>query len=176
MTIREATPADIDSLGPLLLKHLARQELWDGSRYGLHPDMGREYRRWFGRLAEDPRSTVLVAAGEAGFVGFLVATVHRDRPIYRTGEYAVIHDLWLDDEAGDDAGREMLKFAAQRFAASGITQLRAATAAANERVRALLQGCGFHICQIDLLKELPAPKPRKQSVRPPAAGKGSDRE
>jgi L-amino acid N-acyltransferase YncA len=164
MIVREATTADSDAVAPLILACLTQHEAWDAARYGLAAEVAKEYRRWFGRLAEDPRTTILIAEMDGRPVGYLVATVHRDRPIYRTGDYAVIHDLWVEDPASD-AGRELLKDAADRYAAAGVTQLRAATAAANERVRTLLKSSGFRICQVDLLMELPAPKPRKKAVR-----------
>ncbi|HEY2586025.1 MAG TPA: GNAT family N-acetyltransferase [Tepidisphaeraceae bacterium] len=164
MQIREATTADTEVVAPLILKVLARHEKWDPARYGLAPEVEKEYRRWFGRLAEDPRTTILIAEDEGRVVGYLVATVHHDRPIYRTGDYVVIHDLWVDD-GNPDAGRELLKAVAEHYSNIGVTQLRAATAAANERVRALLQSAGFRVCQIDLLMELPKPKSRKATRR-----------
>jgi L-amino acid N-acyltransferase YncA len=164
MIVREATTADSDAVAPLILRCLTQHESWDAARYGLAPEVEKEYRRWFGRLAEDPRTTILLAELEGRPVGYLVATVHRDRPIYRTGDYVVIHDLWVEDSAGE-AARELLQDAAQRYAAAGVSQLRAATAAANERVRTLLKSSGFRVCQIDLLMELPAPKARKKPAR-----------
>jgi L-amino acid N-acyltransferase YncA len=164
MIVREATTADSDAVAPLILTCLKQHESWDAARYGLAADVAKEYRRWFGRLAEDPRTTILVAELEGRPVGYLVATVHRDRPIYRTGDYAVIHDLWVEDSASE-AAQELLKDVALRYAAAGVTQLRAATAAANERVRTLLKSSGFRVCQIDLLMELPTPKVRKKPAR-----------
>lgn len=164
MLIREATAADSEVVAPLILKVLTQHEAWDPARYGLSPNLAKEYRRWFGKLAEDPRTTILLAEVKGRVVGYLVGTVHHDRPIYRTGDYVVIHDLWVDD-AGADAGRELLKAAADHYAKTGVTQLRAATAAANERMRGLLQASGFRVCQIDLLMELPKPKPRKSARR-----------
>lgn len=164
MIVREATTADSDAVAPLIIACLTQHQSWDAARYGLAPEVEKEYRRWFGRLAEDPRTTILIAETDGRPVGYMVATVHRDRPIYRTGDYVVIHDLWVENPDGD-AGRELLKHAAERYAAAGVTQLRAATAAANERVRTLLKSAGFRVCQIDLLMELPAPKPRKKASR-----------
>jgi L-amino acid N-acyltransferase YncA len=160
MQIREATTADTEVVAPLILKVLAQHEVWDPARYGLAGDVAKEYRRWFGKLAEDPRTTILVAEENGRIVGYLVATVHHDRPIYRTGDYAVIHELWVEED-GADAGRELLKAVADHYATMGVTQLRAATAAANERMRAVLESAGFRVCQIDLMMELPKPKPRK---------------
>lgn len=162
MIIREATTADTDAMGPLILRCLSQHEAWDPARYGLSPEVAREYRRWFGKLAEEPRTTILVAESDGQVTGYLVATVHRDRPIYRSGEYVVIHDLWVED-ARDDAGRELLNEAARRYAAAGATQIRAATAEANERIRGVLQSCGFRVCQIDLVLELSKPKARRAS-------------
>jgi L-amino acid N-acyltransferase YncA len=167
MNIREATTADTEAVGPLILKCLAQHEAWDSIRYGLAPDVAGEYRRWFGRLAEDPRTTILVAEADGRMAGYLVATVHRDRPIYRTGDYVVIHDLWVEDSSGE-AGRDLLNSAAKRFAASGVTQLRAATAASNEKTRKLLEACGFRVCQIDLLMELPKTKRKSSRKAEPA--------
>lgn len=167
MIVREATTADSDAVAPLIIACLTQHEAWDAARYGLKTDVEKEYRRWFGRLAEDPRTTILIAEDNGRPVGYMVATVRRDRPIYRTGDYVVIHDLWVENPDGE-AGRELLKDAAERYAAAGVTQLRAATAAANERVRTLLKSTGFRVCQIDLLMELPVPKKRKRPARRPA--------
>jgi L-amino acid N-acyltransferase YncA len=164
MQIREATTADTEVVAPLILKVLAQHEVWDPARYGLAADVAKEYRRWFGKLAEDPRTTILIAEDLGRVVGYLVATVHHDRPIYSTGDYVVIHDLWVD-EGGAEAGRELIKAVAEHYAKTGVTQLRAATAAPNERIRALLQSAGFRVCQIDLLMELSKPKSRKTARR-----------
>ena len=169
MTIREANSADTESVGHLILQSLSQHQAWDSARFGLLPDVRKAYRQWFGRLAEDPRAAVLIAETDGKVVGFLVVTVERDAPIYRITEYAQIHDLWVAEEHAE-AAKTLILAAEARFAGSGITQLRATTAAANERVRKLLEASGFSVCTIDLLKQIPAARPRKSAARdlPPA--------
>src|SRR5438105_4339773 len=140
MTVREAIAGDADAVAPMLLRCCAQHESWDAAKYAVMDNVLREYRRWFGQIAEDPRSFLLVAEDEQKkIVGFLIAAVRREAPIYRLKEYALIQEFWVEPEYHQTGvGREMVMAAIATFAAIGITQIRAETAAGNEPLRKLL--------------------------------------
>jgi len=169
MTVREAIAGDAEAVGPLLLKCCAQHEAWDAAKYGLTENVIREYRRWFGQIAEDPRTFLLVAEDGKKVVGFLIAAVRREAPIYRLKEYALIQELWVEPEYhGTGVGRDLINAAAAMVRPLGITQMRAETAASNEPLRKMLESCGFRTCMVDLLLELPPSAPKRR--RPRAAG------
>ncbi len=100
----------------------------------------------------------LVAEDEAQSnrsVGFLIATVEREIPIYRLKEFAFIHDLWVEPEYRQAGiAKQMIKLTIARFKEMGINQIRLDTADANEAARKLFFNCGFRISTIEMLVEL----------------------
>ena len=177
MTIREAIAGDAEAVAPMVVRCCAQHEAWDAAKYAVTDDLVREYRRWFGQISEDPRSFLLVAEDESRkIVGFLIAAVRREAPIYRLKEYALVQELWVEpgyEHTG--VGREMILSAAATFGAMGITQMRAETAAANEPLRKLLESCGFRVCTIDLLMEVPKRMAAKRRRRTAPAQSGDGR-
>jgi ribosomal protein S18 acetylase RimI-like enzyme len=119
------------------------------------------YRGWLTSRARDRRSVFLVAERDAiltdvpFLVGFLVATVEREIPIYRLEEYGFIHDLWVEEPYRHEGfGRQMVMLAVERFKELGVRQVRADTAACNEPARGLMRACGFRPSTIEMLLEL----------------------
>jgi GNAT superfamily N-acetyltransferase len=164
MTIREAEYADTDTLAPMILQAAAHQQLLDPHRYGLVDDLKTNYRRWFGKLAEDPRMVVLVAEDGAEILGFLMASVEKDPPIYRVGEYAVIHDMWVNEaHRNRRVGASLIKAAQEKFESLGIKQMRVEAIVGDSIVQRMFESCGFRPCTALMVYEKPAPKRRKKS-------------
>jgi GNAT superfamily N-acetyltransferase len=164
MNIREAEYADTDRLAPMILQAAAHQQLLDPQRYGLVDDLKTNYRRWLGKIAEDPRMTVLVAEDESELVGFLLASVEKDAPIYRTGEFGVIHDLWVNEAYRKRrVGVSLVKAMQEKFELVGIKQIRVEAIAGDSIVHHLFGSCGFRPCTSLMLYEKPEPKRRKKS-------------
>ena len=113
-------------------------------------------------MATSDRSVFLVAESEAAtptqpaqLVGFLVATIEREIPIYRLEEFAFIHDLWVEPEyrhAG--IARQMVMMAVDSFSQKGVKQIRLDTAAPNDAARRLFASCGFRLSSTEMLIEL----------------------
>jgi N-acetylglutamate synthase-like GNAT family acetyltransferase len=165
MTIREAEYADTDKLAPMILQAAAHQQLLDPQRYGLVDDLKTNYRRWFGKMAEDPRMTVLVAEEEAEVVAFLIASVEKDPPIYKVGEFGVIHDIWVNEAFRNRrVGASLVKALQQKFEAMGIKQIRVEAITGDSVVHHLFESCGFRPCTSLMLYEKSAPKRRKKSA------------
>ena len=156
--IRPATPADVPAVLPMVAKICALHETWDEAKYGFLPSPEQRYEGWLKRLATSDRSVFLVASAPeqpGKLVGFIVATVDKEIPIYRLKEYAFIHDLWVEEEyRRSGIARQMVMETIDRFKQMGVKQIRLDTAAVNESARRLFSGCGFRISTIEMLVEL----------------------
>ncbi|MHC5609737.1 MAG: GNAT family N-acetyltransferase [Nostoc sp.] len=155
MLIRPATTTDVPALLPMVAKICALHESWDSAKYGFlnHPE--QRYEQWLMRLANSDRSVFLVSENEGQLVGFLVATIEREIPIYRLQEFAFIHDIWVEPEYRQNGiARQMVMLSIERFHQMGIKQIRLDTAVANEASRRLFASCGFRLSIIEMLIEL----------------------
>ncbi len=161
MEIRPATPDDVPAVLPMVSKIAALHEAWDPAKYGFLPEPAERYRGWLAARAGDARSVFLVAerpamGGEpAKVVGFLIATIESEIPIYRLKQYGFIHDLWVEPEYRHEGlARQMVMLTAERFGEMGVEQIRLDTAAANEAARNLFSACGFRPSTMEMLIEL----------------------
>lgn len=156
--IRPATPADVPAVLPMVTKICALHETWDEAKYKFLPNLEQRYEGWLKRLATKEGSVFLVAEAPEQpekLVGFIVATVEKEIPIYRLKEYAFIHDLWVEEEyRRSGIARQMVMETIDRFKQMGVKQIRLDTAAVNESARRLFSSCGFRVSTIEMLVEL----------------------
>jgi ribosomal protein S18 acetylase RimI-like enzyme len=158
MEIRPATADDVPAVLPMVRKIAAMHEKLDPAKYSFRSDPGEMYRNWLRKRTSDPHSVFLVA--DAGpnplkIVGFLIATVEQEIPIYRLEEMGFIHDLWVEEEYRHEGiGRQLVMMAVERFRDMGVKQIRCDTAWANEPARALFISCGFRPSTVEMLIEL----------------------
>lgn len=139
----------------MVAKICALHESWDAAKYGFLPNPEQRYERWLTKIATDDRAVFLVAEISPLLVGFLVATVEREIPIYRLKEYAFIHDLWVEQEYRQTGiARQMVKQSIEIFKQMGVQQIRLDTAAPNDAARRLFSACGFRISTMEMLIEL----------------------
>jgi ribosomal protein S18 acetylase RimI-like enzyme len=156
MRIRPALVADVPSVLPMVERISDLHQQWDPLKYAKVENVTAMYRQWLTDRAGDDQSVFLVAEREPGtFVGFLVATIEREIPIYKIGRYAFFHDLWVDaGYRNEGIARQMVTLAIERFTQLGIAQIRLETAATNDIARALFSKCGFRVSTIDMLMQL----------------------
>jgi ribosomal protein S18 acetylase RimI-like enzyme len=154
MEIRDGTPADVPQVIPMVEAIYAQHTAWDEAKFAPRENFAQGYARWLAGRATDPRSIFLVAEREGRLVGFLVATVEQEIPIYRTTEYGFVHDLWVDaGYRNEGLGRQMVMLAVEKFRDHGIGQVRLDTAAPNEAARRLFASCGFRVAAVQMLRE-----------------------
>lgn len=155
MLIRSATPEDVPVVLPLVAKICALHQAWDTAKYGFIPNPEQRYQTWLTKLANQERSVFLVAADANKLVGFIVATVLAEIPIYQLKEFAMIHDLWVEPEYRQQGiAKQMVLLTVDKFEQMGIKQVRLDTVAANEAARRLFTACGFRVSIIEMLREL----------------------
>lgn len=153
MRIRSATVEDVQAVLPMVRALCAMHGEMDSMRYGFLSDVVERYARWLPERAADARSVFVVAETER-VVGFLVATVEKNIPIYTLGEFGFIHDVWVDPRArGAGAARGMVSEAVAKFAAMGVKQVRLETAAANDGARKMFAACGFRVGAVEMVRE-----------------------
>ncbi|MDF5709579.1 MAG: GNAT family N-acetyltransferase [Nostoc sp. S4] len=155
MLIRQATTTDVPEVLPMVAKTCALHESWDDAKYGFltHPE--QRYEKWLKRLANNQRSVFLVCENQGQLVGFLVATIEQEIPIYRLQEFAFIHDIWVEPEYRQKGiARQMVMQTVESFSQMGVKQIRLDTANANEASRRLFASCGFRFSTIEMLIEL----------------------
>ena len=158
MHIRSATPADVPAVLPMVASICALHQEWDAAKYGFLPNPQQRYEKWLASQANNRQSVFLIAEDESKpkrLVGFLIATVEREIPIYSLKEFGFIHDLWVEPEyrhAG--IAKLMVTLSVDRFKQMGVKQIRLDTANANEAARKLFAACGFRISTIEMLVEL----------------------
>lgn len=156
MLIRPATAADVPAVLPMVEQISELHERWDPVKYAKGGDIAEMYRSWLTERARDGRSVFLVAEREPGMiVGFLVATVEREIPIYKVKEFGFIHDVWVDAAyRNEGTARQMVMLAIERFSQLGVKQVRLETAATNDAARAAFAKCGFRVSTIDMLTQM----------------------
>jgi GNAT superfamily N-acetyltransferase len=155
MDIRPATSDDVTAVSPMVAKVAALHESWDPAKFGYKPHPELMYRGWLTARSTDPRSVFLVADRDGKLVGFLIATVEQEIPIYRLAEYGFVHDIWVEpDYRNEGIARQLVMLAIEKFRAMGVSQVRGDTAAVNEPARNLLKSCGMRPSTIEMLIEI----------------------
>ena len=155
MEIRPAKAEDVPDVLPMVAAIAALHEKWDPAKFGCKDHPEQMYRGWLAARATDPRSVFLVADRDGKLVGFLVATIETEIPIYRLTEFGFIHDIWVEPEYRNEGiGRQLVILAMEKFRDLGMKQVRGDTAAANEPARGLLASCGMRASITEMLIEL----------------------
>ncbi len=163
MNIRPATVDDVPLVLPMVNAIGQMHEALDPAKYGFRKTPADLYRDWLIARADDPRSVFLVADRDTEAtaplpVGFLIATVEREIPIYRVREFGFIHDLWIDPGYRHEGlARRMVMLTIERFREIGVRQIRLDTAAENSAARQLFQSCEFRASTIEMLLEIDPP-------------------
>ena len=155
MTIRPATVSDVPLVLPMVAAVAALHRSWDPAKFAYKPGPEQIYRGWLTGRVTDARGVFLVAERDGNLVGFLVATVEQEIPIYTVREFGFIHDIWVDPAyRNEGVGRQLVMLAIERFRQIGVPQVRGDTAAANDAARGLLKSCGMRPSTTEMLVEL----------------------
>jgi RimJ/RimL family protein N-acetyltransferase len=155
MVFRPATLSDIPALLPMVAALAALHQSWDPAKFGYRPNPERMYQNWMAAKTADPHAVFLVAAREAVPVGFLIATVESEVPVYSLKEYGFIHDIWVEPPYRNEGiARQLVMLAIEKFRSLGVRQVRADTAAANDAARGLFTSCGMRPSTIEMLIEV----------------------
>jgi GNAT superfamily N-acetyltransferase len=155
VTTRLGNAGDFQAVVPMMRKYRLWEQQNDAALYALHPDAEARFRLWIAHMAEDPRSTLVVADEQDRLIGFVLATIERELPIYLYEEFAVVREWWVEaDFRRRGVGKALIEHAATDLASAGVRHLRVRTTAPDDDARALLQRCGFRPGVSEMVKEL----------------------
>jgi len=158
----------MQSVLPLLFRQMQERAAVDPGFFALRRDAAARFQKWLGPAMEDPRHIVVVAEADGGAtVGYMIATVEQDLPIYVHDEFAVVRIMWVDPTfRGKGVAGQMLDLAARECGHFGLRQLRASAAVSREIEKHVLKKAGFRAAGITFLRDL---RPKRSS-----AGSGVD--
>lgn len=171
MKFRPGKPDDVEAVVPMLAAHYDLHARFDPARFTPRPDFESGYRRWLTQRSNDPQAAFFVAETETQpnrVVGFVVATIERDIPVYAVQSFGFIHDLWVEpDYRNEGVGRQLVMLAVEALLQRGATQVRAEVAWANRPARSLMEQLGFRPSSVLYLAEFPGPEGQADPGRPP---------
>ena len=162
--MRRAVPTDVPGILPFVESICAFHHEIDPSLFDYLDDVLERYERWLPERAKDPRSVLLVAQRTESdglrpvhdLIGFAVATVEAEVPIYHVHEYGFIHDTWVEPAwRGRGIGRALIAQTLAAFSEMGVKQVRLDTARGNESARALFRGLGFREGVMRMVRDMP---------------------
>ncbi len=158
MQIRPAAISDIDGILPMVARICAFHEQQAPHKYPFlsHPE--QRYHWWLTRIVETGNGVLLVAEVEGKLVGFTVATIEDEIPIYRVKRFGFVHDLWVElDYRRRGIGRALIGELVGRLRAMEVEQIRLDVLVNNESARKLCAACGFAPSTIEMLLPLREP-------------------
>ena len=165
ITVRTGNAGDLHGVMPMFYSQLKERAGADPAFFALRRDAEERFRRWVGPALEDPRHALIMAEDGGASVGFLVATVEQDLPIFVHDEYAIVRALWVDpNRRGEGIAGQMLDLAARECRQYGLKQLRASAAVGSEMEKHVLTKAKFRAAGITFLRDL----------RPKRSGAGSN--
>jgi len=155
ITVRTGNAGDMQSVLPLLFRQMQERAAVDPGFFALRRDAAARFQKWLGPAMEDPRHIVVVAEADGGVVGYMIATVEQDLPIYVHDEFAVVRIMWVDPAfRGKGVAGQMLDLAARECGHFGLRQLRASAAVSREIEKHVLKKAGFRAAGITFLRDL----------------------
>ena len=154
VTIRSATAADLPAILPMVAQTCAFHQRIAPAKYPFLPEPEKRYINWLSRQIGEPRSVFLVAELNRRPIGFLIADVEAEIPIYTVKEFGFIHDVWVDEDARrHGAGRALILEMVARFRAMGIQQIRLDVVATNAPAERLFASCGFAVATKQMIAD-----------------------
>jgi GNAT superfamily N-acetyltransferase len=156
LQIRPATSDDLPAILPMVAQTCAFHQHLAPAKYPFLPEPEKRYGWWLGRQVSDPRSVFLVAELDGRVVGFLIAAVEAEIPIYRLKEFGFVHDLWVEEDARrHGVGKALMLEMVKRFRTMGVEQIRLDVVAGNEPAERLFAACGFAVATKQMIACLP---------------------
>lgn len=151
--VRAGAAADVPRILPMVASLIEQHKQWDAARYSPLPDVLDRYARWFPARASEGLLAVAQDTN-GGLIGFAVASIEQEVPIYVVKEYGFIHDCYVEPRnRGNGVGQKLVEHLLHRFEVLAVAQVRLDTAKANDGARRLFSKLGFRESVIQMLRE-----------------------
>jgi ribosomal protein S18 acetylase RimI-like enzyme len=156
ITVREATQADVPTLGRFGALLVSLHHGWDPHRFiDATPRTSTEYAGFFERLLGRDGVTILVAVDGLEVLGYVYMASEGYNYMALRGPSAVIQDLFVaPDRRRRGIGKSLLLAARNEASRQGQSQLTLSTAFKNEAAQRLFASLGFRPTMIEMTQDL----------------------
>jgi len=164
MIVRQATSADLASIGRLGALLIAEHHGFDSRRFlAPRPRTPTDYASFLGTQLEEPNVAVLVASDNASVIGYAYAAIEGYDYMSLRGPAGVLHDVVVDPEhRRRGVGRLLLDAVLAYLRSRGAPRVVLSTAVQNEPAQRLFANLGFRRTMIEMTRELDDPAPERR--------------
>lgn len=155
VTVREATPADLDAAASLAVKLVRFHQALDPRRYLDADDLEAGYRQWFAKELTHPERVVLLVAERAGaIVGYAYGRLEGADWNLLLAAHGALHDVWVEPEVrrAGVASRLVTETCA-RLTKLGAPRVLLHSASQNVEAHALFARLGFRHTMVEMTRE-----------------------
>lgn len=159
VSIRPATPADLEAIGRLGALLVRTHHEFDPDRFiAATPRTEHGYGSFLGTQLDQRNIIVLVAERDAELVGYTYAGVEGNDYMALRGPAGVLYDIVVDSaHRGQGVGRALLDATLEALEAKGVPRIVLSTAERNESAQRLFARAGFRRTMIEMTRESGVP-------------------
>ena len=156
VTIRPATPADLEAIGRLGALLVRMHHDFDPDRFiAATPQTEQGYAAFLGTQLAEPNTVILVAERAGTVLGYAFAGVEGRDYMSLRGPAGVLYDIVVDPaHRGRGVGRMLLDATLAALQARGAPRVVLSTAERNETAQRLFARAGFRRTMIEMTREL----------------------
>jgi len=155
VTIREATPDDSAAIGRLWQELMSFHRDFDPRRFCLAPDALHTWDQYLAEHMRDEGRLVLVAEAHGHVVGYALAGVGQDPPVFSTAPHGLVGDFCIAAQwRRRGLGRQLFAGLVSWFRARGLREVRLSAHASNPVSNAFWQAMGFQPYLIRMRRSL----------------------
>jgi ribosomal protein S18 acetylase RimI-like enzyme len=161
VTIRRATPADVEEIGRLGALLVKAHHDFDPQRFlAATSRTASGYGSFVGSQLEKPDVVVLVAERGGEVVGYTYAGLEGTDYMALRGPAGALYDIVVEpSQRGQGIGRELLEATLSALQARGAPRVVLSTAERNAPAQHLFESAGFRRTMIEMTRELDGDRP-----------------
>ena len=143
ITIREATMEDMPSMLKLWTKLMEFHRTLS-THFELADDAENVWESFVRKQLDELNSLLIVAEFSGSIVGFSLASIQSNIPVFKINKYGVIYDLFVEETfRGRGIGRKIFDFAREWFEQNGVEHLQVSVAHHNPVAQRFWHAMGF---------------------------------
>jgi ribosomal protein S18 acetylase RimI-like enzyme len=154
VTVRPATPDDLDALGTMAGALVRFHHEVDAGRFLLVKGVEEGYRRWFGQELANAEAMMRVAVdGDGRVLGYTYARVEGRDWNLLLDDHVALHDIFVDPSArGASVGDALMAAFVADVEARGGKRVVLHTMVSNERAQKLFARFGFRPTMLEMTR------------------------
>ena len=143
ITIREATMEDMPSMLKLWTKLMEFHRTLS-THFELADDAENVWESFVRKQLDELNSLLIVAEFSGSIVGFSLASIQSNIPVFKINKYGVIYDLFVEETFRKRGiGRKIFDFAREWFEQNGVEHLQVSVAHHNPLAQRFWHAMGF---------------------------------